>query len=84
MIILFWLLIKMKAFKFISQLVLLLICTTACSEYDDGELWDKVNSLDDRVTVSIQQTPYFPLWKFFLVLREFKTWNNEELNFRRI
>ena len=40
----------MKAFKFISQLVLLLICTTACSEYDDGELWDKVNSLDDRVT----------------------------------
>lgn len=41
---------QMKAFKFISQLVLLLICTTACSEYDDGELWDKVNSLDDRVT----------------------------------
>ena len=30
--------------------------------------------------VSIQQTPYFPLWKFFLVLREFKTWNNEELS----
>lgn len=41
---------QMKAFKFISQLVLLLICITACSEYDDGELWDKVNSLDDRVT----------------------------------
>lgn len=34
--------------------------------------------------VSIQQTPYFPLWKFFLVLREFKTWNNEELDIRRI
>ena len=27
----------------------------------------------DRFRVSIQQTPYFPLWKFFLVLREFKT-----------
>ena len=40
-------------------------------------------SVDDT-DVSIQQTPYFPLWKFFLVLREFKTWNNEELNFRRI
>ena len=34
--------------------------------------------------VSIQQTPYFPLWKFFLVLREFKTWNDEELDIRRI
>lgn len=26
-----------------------------------------------EIRVSIQQTPYFPLWKFFLVLREFKT-----------
>lgn len=40
----------MKAFKIICQLVLLLVCTTSCSEYNDSELWDKVNSLDDRVT----------------------------------
>ena len=26
------------------------MCTTACNEYDDSELWDRVNSLDDRVT----------------------------------
>ena len=29
--------------------VLLLICTVSC-KYDDGEIWDKVNSLDDRLT----------------------------------
>ena len=41
---------QMKAFKLICRLIFLLICTTACSKYADGELWDKVNSLDDRVT----------------------------------
>ena len=40
----------MKTFRFIYQFVLLLMCTTACNEYDDSELWDRVNSLDDRVT----------------------------------
>lgn len=29
--------------------VLLLMCTVSC-KYDDGEIWDKVNSLDDRLT----------------------------------
>ena len=45
--------------------------------------YDK-NIWNGNLSVSIQQTPYFPLWKFFLVLREFKTWNDEELDIRRI
>lgn len=40
----------MKRFKFIFQVVLMLVIATSCSKYDDDELWDKVNSLDDRVT----------------------------------
>lgn len=38
----------MKTLKLIS-LSMLLIGTTAC-KYDDGELWNEINSLDDRVT----------------------------------
>lgn len=43
----------MKA-KNIWLLVLLVMTAISC-KYDDGELWDKVNSLDDRVT-SIEET----------------------------
>lgn len=43
----------MKA-KNIWLLVLLVMMAISC-KYDDGELWDKVNSLDDRVT-SIEET----------------------------
>ena len=28
--------------------LLMIICTISC-KYDDGELWDKVNSLDERL-----------------------------------
>ena len=41
----------MKTFKFSSWILfLMMILISSCSKYDDGELWDKVNSLDDRVT----------------------------------
>lgn len=40
----------MKRFKFVFKVVLLLTIATSCSKYDDGELWDKVNSLDGRVS----------------------------------
>ena len=36
----------MKKF-FIFSLIAVFI--TACSKYDDGDLWDKVNDLDTRV-----------------------------------
>lgn len=39
----------MKAVKHVCLLVLL-VGITSCSKYDDGELWNKVNSLDDRVS----------------------------------
>ena len=40
----------MKTFKLSGWIVLLMMLTPSCNKYDDGELWDKVNSLDDRVT----------------------------------
>lgn len=40
----------MKKIKFICRVILLLICVSACSKYDDSELWDEINSLDNRVT----------------------------------
>ena len=47
---------------------------------DANAMWEKIHGksvnkvgLNNSLDVSIQQTPYFPLWKFFLVLREFKT-----------
>lgn len=39
----------MKEFKFVCKVMLVLLCMSACSKYDDSELWNKVNSLDDRV-----------------------------------
>ena len=35
----------------IWQFVLLMLFATACDKYDDGEIWDRVNSLDNRVTL---------------------------------
>lgn len=41
----------MKTFRFIILLALSSFMAISCSEeYDDSELWDKVNSLDDRIT----------------------------------
>ena len=60
----------------------MLVFTTNTSERYH-RLIRRVTKNNDLI-VSIQQTPYFPLWKFFLVLREFKTWNDEELDIRRI
>lgn len=38
-----------KSIKSLLLLALLMVAAVAC-KYDDGELWDKVNSLDDRLT----------------------------------
>lgn len=38
-----------KTFKSLMLLMSLMVAVVAC-KYDDGELWDKVNSLDDRLT----------------------------------
>lgn len=44
----------MKTFKLIKTVLMaVLLCTnlTSCNdEYDDSEIWNKVNSLDDRIT----------------------------------
>lgn len=40
----------MKIFKFTCRVLLLMIFVAACSKYDDGELWNTVNSIDSRVT----------------------------------
>lgn len=40
----------MKTLKCITWTILLAVCMISCDEYDDSELWDKVNSLDNRVT----------------------------------
>lgn len=40
----------MKKTRLLSWAMALLTCTMSCSEYDDNELWNKVNSLDDRVS----------------------------------
>ena len=41
----------MKKVSFIAQFVLLMLFTTACDKYDDAEIWDRVNSLENRVTL---------------------------------
>lgn len=38
-----------KFFKNVMMLAFLMVTVASC-KYDDGELWDKVNSLDDRLT----------------------------------
>lgn len=42
---------KIKAFKTTMLILTLWGGISACSEYDDGGLWDKVNELDDRISV---------------------------------
>lgn len=41
----------MRKNNLIWQFVLLVLFATACDKYDDGEIWDRVNSLDNRVTL---------------------------------
>ena len=47
----------MKTFKLIKTVLMaVLLCTnlTSCNdEYDDSEIWNKVNSLDDFIMVDI-------------------------------
>ncbi len=40
----------MRKLKLIFITVILLLINSTCSKYDDGEIWDEINSLDKRVT----------------------------------
>ena len=40
----------MRKLKFILIGLALLLINSTCSKYDDGEIWDEINSLDKRVT----------------------------------
>ena len=40
----------MRNVKLIFIVVILFIINSTCTKYDDGEIWDEINSLDKRVT----------------------------------